>query len=61
MAIRRIEENEKAINAAEVEAIQADLIECNKLLMKYEETEDEKDLDRIYEIIGEMLARGFEF
>ena len=49
------------MTAEELEAAEKDLLECNMLLMKYDEEENEEDLDRIYEIISEMLARGFKF
>lgn len=49
------------MTAEELEAAEKDLLECNMLLMKYDEEENEEDLDRIYEIITEMLARGFKF
>lgn len=49
------------MTAEELEAAEKDLLECNTLLMKYDEEENEEDLDRIYEIITEMLARGFKF
>lgn len=49
------------MTAEELEAAEKDLLECNMLLMKYDEEENEEDLDRIYEIISEMIARGFKF
>ena len=49
------------MTAEELEAAEKDLLECNMLLMKYDEEENEEDLDRIYEIISEMVARGFKF
>lgn len=49
------------MTAKELEAAEKDLLECNMLLMKYDEEENEEDLDRIYEIITEMLAKGFKF
>lgn len=49
------------MTAEELEAAEKDLLECNMLLMKYDKEENEEDLDRIYEIITEMLARGFKF
>lgn len=49
------------MTAEELEAAEKDLLECNMLLMKYDEEENEEDLDRIYEIITEMLAKGFKF
>lgn len=49
------------MTAEELEAAEKDLLECNMLLMKYDEEENEEDLGRIYEIITEMLARGFKF
>lgn len=64
MVSKRVEENERIINAAtpaELEAIEKDLLECNMLLEQYQEIENEEYLDRIYEIVGEMLARGFKF
>ena len=49
------------MTAEELEAAEKDLLECNMLLMKYDEEENEEDLDRIYEIISEMVAKGFKF
>ena len=49
------------MTAEELEAAEKDLLKCNMLLMKYDKEENEEDLDRIYEIITEMLARGFKF
>lgn len=49
------------MTAEELEAAEKDLLECNMLLMKYDEEENEEDLDRIYEIISKMVARGFKF
>lgn len=49
------------MTAEELEAAEKDLLECNILLMKYDEEENKEDLDRIYEIISEMVAKGFKF
>lgn len=49
------------MTAEELEAAEKDLLECNMLLMKYDEEENEEDLDKIYEIISEMVAKGFKF
>ena len=47
------------MTAEELEAAEKDLLECNMLLMKYDEEGNEEDLDKIYEIISEMVAKGF--
>ena len=49
------------MTAEELEAAEKDLLECNMLLMKYDEEGKEEDLDKIYEIISEMVAKGFKF
>lgn len=49
------------MTAEELEAAEKDLLECNMLLMKYDEEGNEEDLDKIYEIISEMVAKGFNF
>lgn len=49
------------MTAEELEAAEKDLLECNMLLMKYDEEENEEDLERLYEIISEMVAKGFKF
>ena len=49
------------MTAEELEAAEKDLLECNMLLMKYDEEGNEEDLDKIYEIISEMVAKGDKF
>ena len=49
------------MTSEELEAAEKDLLECNMLLMKYDEEENEEDLERLYEIISEMVAKGFKF
>ena len=49
------------MTAEELEAAEKDLSECNMLLMKYDEEGNEEDLDKIYAIISEMVAKGFKF